>query len=200
MESSKSRKRTDPPLVDLKVTNPVTYIRNWWNKVIGNEGIDFRFHIKPLTALALAIVVASIGFGVGRFVIPFKIPFFQYNNFSSPVPTAPPSLWKETAFIGTLQFSTATNKYFLQTSSSSEAISLEIPNSMNLESVIGKRIFAIGDYNKSIKVLKVDDYKNLEVLSKSPIPIPTNTPTPQPTPIPTVEPIESPQELSTPIQ
>ena len=33
---------SDPPLVDVKVTNPVTYFKKWWAKIIGNEGIDFR--------------------------------------------------------------------------------------------------------------------------------------------------------------
>lgn len=193
MDPTEPLKKLDPPLVDLKVTNPVTYLKNWWNKIVGNEGIDFRFHVKPLTALALAIVVASIGFGVGRFVIPFQIPFFQYNQPYTPKPVETPTTWKETAFIGTLQFSTTNNKYFLVTSSSSEAITLEVPDFINLEPLIGKRIFAIGDYNKSIKILKINDYKDLEVLPKSPIPLPTITPIPIETPTTT----PTPTDLST---
>jgi len=43
---------TEPLLVDVKVTNPVTYLRRWWEKVIGNEGISLSVKIHPLTAIA----------------------------------------------------------------------------------------------------------------------------------------------------
>jgi hypothetical protein len=32
---------TEPPLITI--TNPVTYLRLWWQKVMGKEGIDFKF-------------------------------------------------------------------------------------------------------------------------------------------------------------
>jgi hypothetical protein len=192
----------DPPLVDVKVTNPVTYFKIWWNKLIGNEGIDFRFHIKPVTALAIAVVIATIGFGVGRFVLPFKIPFFEYTETPEPKQTPTNEQWTETAYVGTLQFSSGNNKFFLVTSSSAQAITLEVPNNINLSQLIGKRIFAIGNYNKSLRTLRVTDYKDLEILSKTPIPLPTITPTPSPipsnsqTPTPLVLPIESPTPQS----
>lgn len=185
----------DPPLVDLKVTNPVTYIKKWWSKIIGNEGIDFRFHVRPLTALALAVVVASIGFGVGRFVLPFSIPFFQYNYETgevdkiNPSPTTNPLI--ETAYTGTLQFSYATSLFYLQITSSSQAITLEVPVNLNLETLVGKRILAIGTYNKQTRTLVVSDAKDLEVLPKSPVPIPTIEPTLTPSPTPD-EPIQYP--------
>ena len=57
---------SDPPLIDIKVTNPVTYFKKWWAKIIGNEGIDFRLHFRPLTAIAIALVIITVGFGLGR--------------------------------------------------------------------------------------------------------------------------------------
>lgn len=164
-------KLQDPPLVDVKVTNPVTYFKLWWKKVIGNEGMEFRLRFKPLTTLLVAAIVTSIAFGVGGVVI---------SNQPSPIPkptTTPEEIWKETAYTGTLQFSEGTKRYYLLTSSSPEAITLEIPEVLNIEEVVGKRILVIGDYSKSTKILKVTDIKNLEVLPKTPIPIPTNTPT-----------------------
>lgn len=172
------RKKQDDPLVFLRVTNPLTYIKNWWASVTRNEGIDFRFRVRPLTAIALATVIASIGFGVGNFVLPYKLPFFEYN----PTPTPAPSEWKETAYIGTLKYSEITKKFFLITSSSSEAITLNVPENINLTKLVEKRILAAGNYNKSQKVLIVSDAKDLEVLPKSPVPIPTNSPSPLPTP------------------
>lgn len=191
-------KDIEPPLVDVKVTNPLIYIKKWWAKIIGNEGISLSIRVRPLTALAIAVVIASIGFGVGRFVLPFPIPFFEYNNpltTGKPQPTIDP--WKETAFTGNLIFSGKTNKYYLQVSSSSEVITLEVPSTIDLDSLIGKRIFAVGTYNKSTKLLVVDDAKDLEILPKSPIPIPTVTPSPTPRPEPSESPIPTPPESAT---
>lgn len=191
--TSKSRKNITPPLVDLKVTNPITYIKSWWRKIIGNEGVDFRFRIHPLTAIAIAVIIASIGFGVGRFVIPFSVPFFKFEDISkqSPSPSPTSEIWKETGFIGTLQYSYTTSRYYLLTTSS-EAITLEVPQAINLKDLIGKRIFAIGNYNKTTRILVVTDTKDMEILSKTPIPLPTITPSPTPTPIPEATPSPSP--------
>lgn len=177
----------EPPLVT--VTNPVTYLRKWWDRVMGKEGIDFRFTIHPVTAVLIAAVIATIGFGVGRFVLPdsVKIPFFEFGatSSSSPKPTSTPVVeWRETAFTGKLQYSASTKKYFLITTSA-EAITLEVPANLDLFTLIGKRIMAVGDYNKSTKLLKVSDVKDLEVLPNSPVPIPTVEPSPEPTAIET---------------
>jgi hypothetical protein len=189
----------EKPLVEVKVTNPVTYIKNWWNKVVNNEGVDFRFHIKPLTAIAMTIIVASLGFGVGRFVIPegVKIPFFKFEDVTSPTPTATPEVWKETAYTGTLQYSQTTSKYYLMTTTSSELITLQVPGNIDLKDYVGKRILAIGKYNKSVKVLVVSDAKSLEVLPKSPVSIPTTIPSPSPSPEPTITPEASPSASPT---
>ena len=176
----------EPPLVDVKVTNPITYIKKWWAKIIGNEGVDFRFHIRPLTALLITIAVASIGFGVGRLVIPFSIPFlkYEYKNDEIVIPT--PETWKDTAYTGTLRYSEATQKYYLVTTSA-EAITLEVPSNINLENYIDKRIFAAGKYNKTTRILVVAEAKDLEVLPKTPVSIPTTTPISTPTETPTSE-------------
>ncbi len=144
-ELHKKHKDEEPPLVAVRVTNPVTYLKIWWKKVIGNEGVSFSFKIKPLTAIAITVVVASIAFGVGRFVIPFTIPFFESAKI---LPSPTPEPWKETAFIGTLQYSAITGRYYLIVSSSAEAINLEVPQNIDLKSMVSKRIFATGSYNK----------------------------------------------------
>ena len=48
-----------PPLVSLEVSNPIAYLKVWWQKVMSNEGIDFRFRIRPLTAMALVAILAG---------------------------------------------------------------------------------------------------------------------------------------------
>lgn len=178
----------DPPLVDVKVTNPVTYLKKWWNKVIGNEGMEFRFRVKPLTAIAISLVVVTAAFGLGQ-VDPALI--------TKPSPTPLPEVWRETAFTGTLQFSDITEKYYLVTTSS-EAITLDVPEYFDLEELVGRRVFAAGEYNKADRILIVSDASNMEVLSKKPVPIPILSPSPTPTT--TATPSAQPTPLETPSQ
>lgn len=189
-----------PPLVDFKVNNPVTYIKLWWAKVMDKEGIDLSFRIHPITVIVSAAIVATIGFGAGRFVVPdrVKIPFFEFGI----TPTVKPSftsepVWKETAFTGKLQHSSTTQKYFLITTSS-EAITLSVPGNINLEPLIGKRIIAVGEYNKQEKLLKVIDAKDMEVLPKTPVPVPTVVATPIETvsPVPTATETGQPEKIN----
>lgn len=182
---------TEPPLVDVKVTNPVTYLKRWWNRIIGNEGVDFRLHIRPLTAILIAVVIASIGFGAGRFVLPFSIPFFKYEP--TPIPQLTVDPWRETAFSGKLQLTA--NRYYLVTTSA-EAINLEVPNNIDLSTLVGRRILAAGKYNKTTRTLIVNDALDLEVLPIKPVPVPTILPTPSPTLSPT--PIPTPEVTATP--
>src|SRR3972149_4975294 len=72
-------RKKEPPLVDVKVTNPLTYAKSWWKRVIGNEGIDVRVRVTPLTPIAISLIVLTVTLGIGRFVFPFKIPFLDHN-------------------------------------------------------------------------------------------------------------------------
>lgn len=163
----------EPPLV--VVNNPVTYLRLWWQKVMGKEGIDLSFKIHPITAVLMVAVASTIGFGAGRFTLPdeINIPFFKFGDDATTTPSSlPETIWKETAFIGKLQYSLNTSKFFLITTSS-EAITLDVPQNLDLLTLVGKRIMAVGQYNKLEKKLKVFDAKDLEILPKTPIPVPT---------------------------
>lgn len=175
----------EKPLVEVKVTNPVTYLKNWWNKVMGKEGVYFSFKIHPITAFLIAFGLTAGIFSIGRYSV--NIPFLKYEVVSSPTPTPTPVIWKETAYTGTLQFSSATQKFYLMTTSSSELITLEVPENINLTDYVGKRILAIGNYNKAKKILEVTDAKTLEVLPKTQVSIPTSSPSPEPTTSPTPE-------------
>lgn len=184
----------DPPLVDLKVSNPVTYLRIWWKRVLGNEGMEFKFKIRPLTSIAIAIVVTSLALGVGKFVITNSAPFVKFEKSGdlpttegtsgNPAPTVDP--WRETGFTGTVQYSNVVNRYYLLTSTSAEAIILNVPGTIDLSTVVGKRIFATGNYNKTSRTLIVSDTTDLELLSKKPTPIPTANSEPTAVPSETV--------------
>ena len=171
-----------PPMVDVKVTNPVTYFKLWWEKVMGKEGVYFSFRIHPITAFLIVFGFSAGIFSVGRYSV--NIPFLQYETVETAKPTATADVvWKETGFTGKLQFSEKEQRFFLLTTSS-EAIVLSVPQNLDLTSLVGKRIFAIGEYNKAQRLLKVTDAKDLEVLSKTPQSIPTLVPTIEPTSTP----------------
>ena len=183
---------TNPPdLLNVKVTNPLVYIKYWWKRIMANEGIDIRFRAKPLTVFGIALIGFTLLFGIGGVVLPVFFPWMKFsNNIVTVSPTPQPELLKDTALKGTLtKTNTNPTKFYLITTST-EAVTLEIPVGFNLTTLVGKRILAVGTYDSKNKVLEVEDIQDLEVLSTTPIPIPTTTPTPKPTetPIPTITP------------
>lgn len=179
-------RKKEPPLVDVKVTNPFTYIKSWWKKIIGNEGIDFRLRVRPLTAIAITIIVVTVTLGIGRFVLPFKIPFFVYTSEIETSPKTNGAVYRDTAFTGILRRAFLSSRYYL-TTSSSEAINLEVPENVDLSDFVGRRIFATGKYHDETRTLLITDAKNLELLPEDAQVIPTveTTSTPEPTPEPT---------------
>ncbi len=92
-------KKDDPPLIDLKMTNPVTYLKRWWTRVMANEGIIFSFRIRPFTAVLLII---ALGVASGTSFSLVKI-FF---------PTSSPIFHREVIYQGQLQ-KTSTGDYYL---------------------------------------------------------------------------------------
>ena len=157
---------------------------------MANEGVDLRLRVKPITAIAFAIVAFSLAFGLGGVVFPFAFPWLKINNGTVATPTPTPEIWKDTALKGTLtKTNTVPIKFYLVTTST-EAVTLEVPVGFNLITLVGKRILAVGTYNSKDKVLEVEDIQDLEVLPAIPVPIPTSastpTPSPNPTPTPTV--------------
>lgn len=194
-----------PDLVSFKVTNPLVYIKAWWKKIMANEGFEFKFKAKPITAIAISVALFSLVFGLGGFVFPTIFPFLNFNNTNAVVATespTPSSDWRETALKGTLKKTTSVPIRFFLLTSSDEAVTLQAPDYITLDKLIGKRILATGNYSQKQKLLIIQDVQDLEVLSTTPIPIPTSTstiaptqtPSPVPTPMPTVEPTVAPTE------
>jgi len=183
-------------LVDVEVTNPITYIKKWWKKIVGNEGMSINIKVRPITAILGICLFLAFLFGIGKLVLPeiIKTPFFKFEEVkeAEATPKQESETWKETAYIGTLKYSASTQKYFLVTSSAAEAITLEVPPNVNLSALVEKRIMVIGKYSKYLRVIQVFDAKDMEVLPNSPVPVPTNSPTPKPTPTPTEKPTQAP--------
>lgn len=188
-------RKKEPPLVSIQVTNPITYIKSWWKKVMGKEGVDFHFKIKPLTAIAMTTVIAIFGFGVGKITFTPQKPFIQYVPIVAPTPAPTPNPWRNTAFSGTLRFSSAENRFYLLTTSS-EAVNLDVLESVDFKKFIGRRIFATGSYNSNTHTLIVNDASDLELLPEKVEPIPIAIPA-IPTATPETKPEESPETKPT---
>ena len=178
---------TNPPdLVNLKVTNPLVYIKYWWKRIMANEGIEVKFKAKPLTVFGVALIGFTLLFGIGGVVLPVFFPWMKFNNsiVTNPTNTPTPEILKDTALKGTLTKTNTNPPKFYLITTSTEAVTLEIPVGFNLSTLVGKRILAVGTYDSKNKVLEVEDIQDLEVLSTTPVPIPTTTPTPKPTETP----------------
>lgn len=194
---------TNPPdLLSLKITNPLVYIKYWWKRIMANEGMELKFKAKPITAIAMAVVAFSLAFGLGGVVFPITFPWLKTGStLLTPTPTPPQEIWKDTALKGTLSRTKTSPIRFYLVTTSTEAVYLETPDEINLNSLVGKRILAIGTYNSKDKILQVEDIQDLEVLPSTPVPIPTSTPTPSPKPTeapiltPTLEPTTAPLEV-----
>lgn len=170
----------EKPLVDLKVTNPITYIKSWWKKIIGNDGIELRIKVKPLTTIAIAIIVVTVTLGIGSFRFPMALPFFEYSVDATPTPSTlqvdnnQNYSVRDTAFSGVLQYDWVKGKFFLMTVNS-EAISLSVPENLDLQSFIGRRIFAVGSYRENDRLLMVESTSDMELLPTKAVLIPTDT-------------------------
>ena len=161
VEESVRQAQDEPPLFSLRVTNPVTYLKQWWKRVMANEGIDLHLKIRPLTAIAMVTLLSGGSFALGRITLPASSPIVRYVPQLGPLPT--PNPWKETAYRGILRYTTATRRYFLEMGEG-EAVTLAVPANVNMAKLVGKRIFASGKYNTQTEVLLVAEAEDLEVL------------------------------------
>ncbi|MEK7526094.1 MAG: hypothetical protein AAB546_01290 [Patescibacteria group bacterium] len=179
----------------ISTANPLVYIKYWWKRIMAHEGTTIKITAKPVTVFGVALIAFSLAFGLGGVVLPFAFPWIKVKSNSVVVqqsPTPTPADWRETAIKGTLKkTSTIPVKFFLLTSSD-EAVTLQIPENLNLTTLVGRRILATGSYNAKQKLLIVSDVQDLEVLPTTPVPIPTATATPIQTPVPTTAPTETP--------
>lgn len=64
----------EPPLIDIKVTNPLTYLRIWLSKFLKNSEISISIKIKPMALISIAIAIAIILGGTGFSIFYFLTP------------------------------------------------------------------------------------------------------------------------------
>jgi hypothetical protein len=74
----------------------------------------------------------------------------------------------ETALKGTLKKTTSVPIRFFLLTSSDEAVTLQAPDYITLDKLIGRRILATGNYSQKQKLLIIQDVQDLEVLPTTP--------------------------------
>lgn len=136
--------KDDPPLIDLKITNPVTYLKNWWKRVLGNEGILISFRIRPLTAILMSVAIAALVTGTGFTIVKYKF---------LPI-VVPSSFFTKTSYLGTVQKSAS--QFFLVTPSS-QVFTLKETANLKLDSLINHRIVASGKLDNRTNIIEVSE-------------------------------------------
>ncbi|MBU1000775.1 hypothetical protein KKE78_05290 [Patescibacteria group bacterium] len=130
IQNNKYSEKVDPPLIDVKVTNPITYLKNWLERLLKNQDIDIRIKIKPFATLAL-IIAFSATFGIG-----YNVGLKKAANVF--FPDSSPILHREVTHQGTIQ-KTDTGKYYLSLpdaslwalNAASSTVSVSLANSVN---------------------------------------------------------------------
>lgn len=187
----------EEPLVEVKITNPITYFKHWWQKVIGNEGIKLKFslEIRPLTAITLVLILATLGLGLTTVGAVLKyLPFYQ--RFQQFVTT--PDNSRETAMEGKLYRQADSDRYFLFTANLNEAVWVQAPAKLELAQFDNQHVILTGSYNDQTNILSVTSIRTLTEVKKpsapalAPIPEPTATPLPSVSPSPASSPSAQP--------
>ena len=156
LKEEKEKEELEKPLVTLSVNNPIS----WFMKVVNNlkkkQTTTFTFRLGiPLIALPIFIgVFAGLFFGLGKITTKEESPLSEIVMSRAGVYSASHLVLPN-----------------------GDAIKLVLPEGANLEALIGKRILVSGIYNQENNTLKVENITDMELLPKSPEPLPSPIPT-----------------------
>jgi len=162
----KYSEQNDPPMVDVKVTNPVTYFKKWVGKLLNNQDIDIRLKIKPFATIGLILAFTAVGgttFSIGRY-------FF---------PNSSPVLHRAISLQGTVQRS-ETGQNYLSLQDGSLWSLKPVNGKVNLVNVAGKQVTVKGNLTAEANVINVSEVIVFQSLPDAQItPIPPNIPASQ---------------------
>ncbi|OGE31945.1 hypothetical protein A2631_02370 [Candidatus Daviesbacteria bacterium RIFCSPHIGHO2_01_FULL_44_29] len=142
-----------PPMFSFKIANPIIYLKHWWKTVIANEGIDLRFRVKPLTAIAIGVLTVSILTGTGFVITRFYfLPVVVPNAFLG-----------KTTFTGTLAGSN--DRLFLLTSTD-QVYTIELPLNQTVAGLMDHKVLVKGKLDTRTAVLKATEIIDLSPSTK----------------------------------
>lgn len=140
-ENTKYSEKDDPPMVDIKVTNPVTYFKRWVDKFLKNQDIDLHLRIRPFAAVGLLMTFSIVGgtaFSIGRYIFPNSSPIFH----------------RQVVYPGTIQKGDM-GQYFLMYNSS--PWKLKPKNNINLSTLAGKPVIVTGNLTTEPNLIEVSE-------------------------------------------
>lgn len=158
-QDNKYSEKNDPPLVDVKVTNPVTYFKKWLASLLKNEGIDIHIKIKPLTVIT-ALAALSITYGAG-----YNLGLKQAS--SALFPNSSPILHRAIIYQGVIQLSD-NGQYYLSLPDNTLWILRPTSSNINLANYANKLVTVKGNLTSEKNVINVTEVIGFEKLIPRP--------------------------------
>ena len=165
-QNTKPTDKKDPPLFGFFLTNPVTYLRSFLNKLLKRQMITLRIPV-----LALIVIMAGVGGGLGGFGIGFKSGIDYglgklFPNFS-------PLLHRSFTAQGTIQKSS--KGYYLQANDKDKTMWTLNPSSSNvkLADYIDLKVQIKGNLTPTPNLIDVSEVISFET-EQTPTPTPTS--------------------------
>ncbi len=162
-QNTQPSSKKDPPLFGFFLTNPVTYLRAFLNKLLKRQMITLRIPV-----LALIIIMAGVGGGLGGFGIGFKSGINYglgklFPNFS-------PILHRGITAQGIIQKSSA--GYYLQANDKNKTLWTLNPASknVNLSDFEGMKVQIKGNLTPTPNLIEVSEIISFET-TPSPSPV-----------------------------
>jgi hypothetical protein len=179
LKEEKENAELDKPLVSVSVNNPFSWLLKWINYLRKKQTTTFTFRMGvPLIALPILIAAfATVFFGLGKITSPKQDTVVEK-------PTS--YLLSKTGTLKNISEQGEPVYYLILTDGS--AIKLEVPASVDLSKLEGKRILVFGNYVVSTNTVTVDKVADMEILPVLPKPLPTLSTTPTPTTTPEASP------------
>lgn len=154
-ENNKYSERNDPPMVDLKVTNPVTYFKKWVTKFFKNQDIDIHLKIKPFATIGLILAfttVSGVSFNIGRM-------FF---------PNSSPILHRAITLQGEVQKSES-GQYYLSLPDNTLWTLRPKATNINLNNVLNKQVLVKGNMTAEANVIEVKEVITFDEPTPNPV-------------------------------
>lgn len=149
-QNNEPSKKSDPPLFGFFITNPITYLKKFLNKLIKNQSVNIKVPILTL----IIILTATGGYGVG-----FKSAL--YFAAAKIFPNSSPVLHRPITEEGTIQKSSS--GYVLNSRNNIWELKLQKADSItSLADSVGKQVLIRGNLTSENFVIEVSQIISLD--------------------------------------
>jgi len=163
LDIAQTQLQDEDPLIQVRITNPLAYLKKLLLELLKNEGLKvrFSFELKPLTVIGITLVIFTAGLGLKTLTLIFKYtPLYPYVRHI----LTEPDQSRVTGFDGVVLID---EEDILLVRSGSESVLLQTQE--DLHHLHQKRVYAKGRYNPETNKLQVDLIYPLETVNSLPI-------------------------------